>query len=98
MSAGHATPRPHKKAEFVIEFATHSAQKGWRDCLAVARNATVDAWDRLTTAPMLRLDFRLIFGFAKQVDGLTPAIEGPPSGTGTLTSNGSRAAYKVPTR
>ncbi len=24
---------------------------GWTDCLAAARNATVDAWDRLTTTP-----------------------------------------------
>ena len=53
MISGQGTPRPLKKAEFILEFATRSAQKGWRDCLAVARNATVDAWDQLTTAPML---------------------------------------------
>ena len=53
MISGQGTPRPLKTAEFVLEFATRSAQKGWRDCLAVAGNATVDAWDRLTTAPMV---------------------------------------------
>jgi hypothetical protein len=34
-----------------LVFSTRQAEKGWTDCLAVARNATVDAWDRLTTAP-----------------------------------------------
>lgn len=58
MSSAQESPRPHKRAEFVIEFATRSAQKGWRDCLAVARNATVDAWNRLTTAPMLENERR----------------------------------------
>lgn len=44
-------PRPHKHSEFELVFITRQAEKGWIDCLAVARNATVDAWDRLTTAP-----------------------------------------------
>jgi hypothetical protein len=43
--------RPHKRSEFQIVFITRQAQKGWTDCLAVARNATVDAWERLTTTP-----------------------------------------------
>ncbi len=43
--------RPHKRSEFELVFITRQAEKGWTDCLAVARNATVDAWDRLTTAP-----------------------------------------------
>jgi hypothetical protein len=42
--------RPHKRSEFELVFITRQAEKGWTDCLAVARNATVDAWDRLTTA------------------------------------------------
>ncbi|CAM06423.1 hypothetical protein SACE_7265 [Saccharopolyspora erythraea NRRL 2338] len=37
--------------EYEIFFITREAQKGWQDCLAVARNATVQAWERLTTAP-----------------------------------------------
>lgn len=70
MSPAAGTPQPHKRAEFVIEFATRSAQKGWRDCLAVARNATVDAWDRLTTAPMLEDErlYRLKADFATGSD------------------------------
>lgn len=51
MSRGGEVPRPHKRAEYLLVFITRQAEKGWRDCLATARNATVDAWDRLTTAP-----------------------------------------------
>lgn len=43
--------RPLKRAEYTIAFATRQAEEGWRNCLATARNATVDAWDRLTAAP-----------------------------------------------
>jgi len=32
-------------------FITRQVEKGWTDCLAATRNATVDAWNRLTTAP-----------------------------------------------
>ncbi len=66
MSTSREAPRPHKRAEFVVELTTRSAQKGWRDCLAVARNATVDAWDRLTTAPTLEDErlYRLKADFA----------------------------------
>jgi hypothetical protein len=48
---------------------------------------------------LLRLDFRLIFGFAKQADGLTPAIEYttpveqsqrcPPYGIGEMGTAGA---------
>ncbi|GIH72384.1 hypothetical protein Mth01_46370 [Sphaerimonospora thailandensis] len=50
--------RPLKRSEYEIVFITRQAEKGWRDCLATARNAVVDAWERLTTAPT-REDERL---------------------------------------
>jgi hypothetical protein len=43
--------RPLKRAEFQIVHITRQAEKGWRDGLATYRNALVDAWQRLTTAP-----------------------------------------------
>jgi hypothetical protein len=46
-----AIPRPHKISDFLIVFQGMSVQKQWQDCLAVARNATTDAWDALTVAP-----------------------------------------------
>lgn len=46
-----AVPRPTKKAEFTIVFATREAQVGWRDVLATQRNAVADAWDFLTRHP-----------------------------------------------
>ena len=45
-------PRPLKKAEYQIQFATRQAEKGWADLLATTRNAVVDAWDFLTRTPM----------------------------------------------
>lgn len=51
MTSSEPLGRPRKRAEFEIDFITRQAEKEWRDCLAVARNATIDAWDRLTTAP-----------------------------------------------
>ena len=53
MSKQSAVPRPLKRSEFVLVFATSQAQKGWVDCLATARNAAVDAWECLTTTPDL---------------------------------------------
>lgn len=49
-----AVPRPTKKAEFTIVFATREAQLGWRDVLATQRNAVADAWDFLTRHPDAR--------------------------------------------
>lgn len=46
-------PRPIKRAEWEIVFATRDSAKGWSDLLAVARNATVDAWDTLTREPTI---------------------------------------------
>lgn len=43
--------RPLKRVEYEIVFITRQAEKGWQDCRAVALNALVHAWERLTTAP-----------------------------------------------
>ena len=51
MSKNRDVPRPLKRSEYAITFIAREAQKGWTDCLAMARNATVDAWDTLTTQP-----------------------------------------------
>lgn len=45
-------PRPLKRTEWEIVFATREAQKGWIDLLATARNATTDAWNTLTCEPL----------------------------------------------
>lgn len=47
-------PRPLKRAEYEIRFATREAQKGWDDLVATTRNAIVDAWDFLTRTPLKR--------------------------------------------
>lgn len=44
-------PRPAKKSEYEIKFATAAAQRGWRDLVATIRNPMVDAWDFLTRTP-----------------------------------------------
>lgn len=44
-------PRPLKRAEYTIHFATRQAEKGWTDLLGTTRNAVVDAWDFLTRTP-----------------------------------------------
>ena len=46
-----AVPRPRKKTEYEILFASRQAQRGWSDLLASTRNALVDAWDFLTRTP-----------------------------------------------
>ncbi|WP_336031016.1 hypothetical protein [Geodermatophilus sp. FMUSA9-8] len=51
MSRDASLPRPLRKVEYEIVTITKSAEKGWRDMLATARNATVDAWEQLTAAP-----------------------------------------------
>ena len=51
MSRDESLPRPLRKAEYEIVLTSSGAEKGWRDMLAAARNATVDAWEQLTTAP-----------------------------------------------
>ena len=44
-------PRPLRKSEFTIVFATNQATKGWTDLLATQRNAVVNAWEYLTSHP-----------------------------------------------
>lgn len=46
-------PRPTKKSEHKIYFATTQAEKGWRDLTAVRRNDLVTAWEYLTKTPLL---------------------------------------------
>lgn len=66
MSGTPRAERPYKRTEFEIVFITRQAEKGWQDCLATARNACVDAWDRLTSAPHVedRRLYRLRTDFA----------------------------------
>ncbi|GAA3060310.1 MULTISPECIES: hypothetical protein [Actinomycetes] len=54
-------PRPLKKAEYEIRFATVGAQKGWQDLLGTIRNQMVEAWDFLTRTPgdPTRVNYRL---------------------------------------
>lgn len=51
MSSKSGVPRPIKKTEFQILFASSSAEKGWRDLRAVRLNELADAWDTLTRNP-----------------------------------------------
>lgn len=51
MTGDASLPRPLRKAEYQIFLTNSGAEKGWRDMLATARNATVDAWEQLTVAP-----------------------------------------------
>lgn len=46
-------PRPLKKTEYGIRFATANARKGWRDLVATIRNPMTDTWDFLTQTPLL---------------------------------------------
>ncbi|WOC12420.1 hypothetical protein [Gordonia sp. MP11Mi] len=44
-------PRPPKKSEYAIKFASAGAKKGWRDLAATIRSPLADAWDFLTRTP-----------------------------------------------
>ncbi|OFT30598.1 hypothetical protein HMPREF3171_03315 [Corynebacterium sp. HMSC08F01] len=48
---GELVPRPARKNEYEIRFASSSARKGWRDLVSTTRNSMSDAWDFLTTSP-----------------------------------------------
>lgn len=48
LKEGRSGPRPMKKAEYELRFASTAARKGWRDLVATIRNPMVDAWDFLT--------------------------------------------------
>lgn len=47
-------PRPTKKSEYTISFASVSAQKGWQDLAATIRGPLTDSWDFLTRTPTAR--------------------------------------------
>lgn len=47
-------PRPTRKSEYTICFASVSAQKGWRDLTATIRGPLADSWDFLTRTPTER--------------------------------------------
>ncbi|CAM3456263.1 hypothetical protein TSHO111613_23995 [Tsukamurella hominis] len=49
---GELVPRPPKKTEYEIRFATTHALKGWQDLTATIRNPLADAWDFLTRTPL----------------------------------------------
>jgi hypothetical protein len=52
MVSQEPVPRPTRKTDFIIVFDSRDAEVGWRDLLAVRRNALADAWDYLTATPL----------------------------------------------
>jgi len=44
-------PRPAKKSEYVLKYATKQSEKGWRDLVATIRNPMSETWDFLTRTP-----------------------------------------------
>lgn len=74
MSKRSEVSRPLKRGEFVLVFISREAEKGWRDCLSGARNAVVDCWECLTTAPDIESErlYRLKADYATgSYDGVT---------------------------
>lgn len=51
---GELVPRPPKKMEYEIRFATTDARKGWQDLAATIRNPLAEAWDFLTRTPLAK--------------------------------------------
>lgn len=51
---GEPVPRPTKKVEYEIRFATTQARKGWQDLAGSIRNPLTDAWDFLTRTPLVK--------------------------------------------
>lgn len=49
---GELVPRPPKKTEYEIRFATTNARKAWQDLVATIRNPMADTWDFLTRTPL----------------------------------------------
>ncbi|MFB8891888.1 MULTISPECIES: hypothetical protein [Microbacterium] len=49
---GELVPRPAKKVEYEIRFATVNARKGWLDLVATIRNSMTETWDFLTRTPL----------------------------------------------
>lgn len=48
---GELVPRPPKKSEYEIRFATSNARKSWQDLVATIRNPITEAWNFLTRTP-----------------------------------------------
>ncbi|MGC0141832.1 hypothetical protein [Pseudactinotalea sp. Z1732] len=46
-------PRPPKKSEYVLKYATKQSEKGWRDLVATIRNPMSETWDFLTRTPLM---------------------------------------------
>lgn len=51
---GGLVPRPPKRIEYEIRFATTEAVKGWRDLAATIRNPLAETWDFLTRSPLAK--------------------------------------------
>lgn len=51
---GELVPRPPKKIEYEIRYATTDAAKGWQDLAATIRNPLAEAWDFLTRSPLTK--------------------------------------------
>jgi hypothetical protein len=51
---GELVPRPSKKMEYEIRFATTNARKGWQDLSATIRNPLAEACDSLTRTPLAK--------------------------------------------
>jgi hypothetical protein len=47
-------PRPTRKSEYTIVFASEGARKGWQDLAATIRGPLADTWDFLTRTPTER--------------------------------------------
>lgn len=45
-------PRPTKKSEYAITFASTQARRGWTDLCATIRGPLADSWDFLTKHPL----------------------------------------------
>ena len=48
---GKLVPRPPKRVEYEICFASTQARRGWQDLAVTARNPLADAWDFLPRTP-----------------------------------------------
>lgn len=51
MAKETVVPRPTKKSEYVIKYASTQSEKGWRDLVATMRNSMSETWDFLTRTP-----------------------------------------------
>jgi hypothetical protein len=67
-----AVPRPLRRTEYVLRFATREAEKGWTDLVATALNAAVVAWEFLTQTPTAE-DGRECYRLAGQMAQVTIA-------------------------